>query len=174
MSMAIAERDRTLVGVGWMLVTTFLFVCVTGIVRYLGSELPAVEAAFIRYAFGTVFMMPALVALVRRPLAPTRLGLHATRGFVRGPDAIVDTRSLAPGVPQRYVHELDIPDAAGPLRVEVTLRFRSFPPYLIRAFIEYEREQQRLGRRAGGPLVDARALERLDIVDVAEATLEIP
>ena len=41
MSMAIAERDRTLVGVGWMLVTTFLFVCVTGIVRYLGSELPA-------------------------------------------------------------------------------------------------------------------------------------
>ena len=100
--------------------------------------------------------------------------LDATRGFVRGPDAIVDTRSLAPGVPQRYVHELAIPDAAGPLRVEVTLRFRAFPPFLIRAFIDYEREQERLGRRPSGPLVDARALERLDIVDVAEATLELP
>ncbi|HUQ01372.1 MAG TPA: hypothetical protein VM261_02705 [Kofleriaceae bacterium] len=100
--------------------------------------------------------------------------LDATQGFVRGPDAIVDTRSLAPGVPQRYVHELDIPDTAGPLRVEVTLRFRAFPPYLIRAFIDYEREQQRLGLRPSGPLVDARALERLDIVDVADAVVELP
>ncbi len=100
--------------------------------------------------------------------------LDATRGFVRGPDAIVDTRSLAPGVPQRFVHELDVANATGPLRIEVTLRFRAFPPFLIRAFIDYEREQARLGRRPSGPLVDARALARLDIVDVAEATLELP
>ena len=80
--MAIAERDRTLVGVGWMLLTTGLFVCVTGIVRHLGSEMPAVEAAFIRYAFGTLFMLPALrVLLVRRP-AGRQMSLYAARGFV--------------------------------------------------------------------------------------------
>jgi eukaryotic-like serine/threonine-protein kinase len=100
--------------------------------------------------------------------------LDASRGEVRGPDAIVDTRSLPPNAPQTYVHELAIPDASGPLRVDVTLRFRAFPPYLIRAFIDYEREQQRLGLRAGGVLVDARALERLDVVDVAHTSLEIP
>jgi drug/metabolite transporter (DMT)-like permease len=84
MSMAIAERDRTLAGVGWMLVSTGCFVCVTGIVRHLGSDLPAVEAAFIRYAFGTLFMLPTLLALFSRPPAAGRLGLHAARGFVHG------------------------------------------------------------------------------------------
>lgn len=84
MPMAIAERDRTLAGVGWMLVSTGCFVCVTGIVRHLGSELPAVEAAFIRYAFGTLLMLPALLPLLRRPPAVARLAAHGARGFVHG------------------------------------------------------------------------------------------
>lgn len=84
MSTAIAERDRTLAGVGWMLVSTACFVCVTGIVRHLGSDLPAVEAAFIRYAFGSVLMLPTLLALLARPPAAKRLGVHAARGFVHG------------------------------------------------------------------------------------------
>lgn len=85
MTMAVAEkRDRTLVGVGWMLVTTVLFVCVTGIVRYLGSELPAVQAAFLRYVFGTILLLPVLAQIVSRPPAARRLGLHAARGFVHG------------------------------------------------------------------------------------------
>lgn len=84
MNTTIAARDRTLVGVGWMLVSTGLFVSVTGIVRYLGSDLPAVEAAFIRYAFGTLIMLPALLPLIRRRRVPQRLGLHAVRGVVHG------------------------------------------------------------------------------------------
>ena len=39
-------QDRTLVGIGWMVVTSILFVCVTCVVRYLGTEIPAVQAAF--------------------------------------------------------------------------------------------------------------------------------
>ena len=33
--------DRALEGIGWMLLTTVLFVFVTGIVRYLGSDISA-------------------------------------------------------------------------------------------------------------------------------------
>ncbi len=100
--------------------------------------------------------------------------LDASRGVVRGPDAIIDTRSLPPRRPQRFVHELEVPASSGALTVEVRLRFRAFPPFLIRAFAEYEREQARLGRRPSGPLVDGRALARLDIVDVAETRVVVP
>ena len=57
----------------------------------------------------------------------------------------------------------------GPFTVEVTLHFRAYPPYLLRAFIDYEREM-----RPSAPLVDERVLERLDIVDLATATEVIP
>lgn len=45
-------------GILWMIVCTMSFVAVTGIVRYLGSNLPAAEAAFIRYAMGIFIMAP--------------------------------------------------------------------------------------------------------------------
>jgi drug/metabolite transporter (DMT)-like permease len=79
-----AARDRTLQGVGWMVLSTFFFVGVTGIVRHLGSDLPAVEAAFIRYAVGTALMLPVFVTLFRRPPAGRQMGLYAARGFVHG------------------------------------------------------------------------------------------
>ena len=46
-----------------MLVTGLLFVAVTGIVRYLGSDMPAVQAAFIRYLFGLGLIAPILLRL---------------------------------------------------------------------------------------------------------------
>ena len=77
-------RDRTLVGIGWMLLTTVLFVCVTVIVRHLGSDIPATQAAFIRYGLGLLFILPAFGALRRaRPSAPL-MGRFALRGFVHG------------------------------------------------------------------------------------------
>ncbi len=59
--------DRTLAGIAWMLLTGVLFVAVTGVVRHLGSDLPAVEAAFIRYAFGTLLILPLAIRLVLNP-----------------------------------------------------------------------------------------------------------
>jgi hypothetical protein len=40
----------------------------------------------------------------------------------------------------------------------------------LRAFIEYERLQDSRGKRPSGPLIDARAVERLDVVEVRRAT----
>jgi drug/metabolite transporter (DMT)-like permease len=62
-------------GVLWMLATTLLFVSVNGILRHLGTELPAAQSAFIRFAFGLVILAPALWSLrgMRFPAATWRL-----------------------------------------------------------------------------------------------------
>ena len=39
-------------GTGWMLLTGVFFVGVTGLVRYLGTDMNPVQTAFIRYLFG--------------------------------------------------------------------------------------------------------------------------
>ncbi|NHB76095.1 DMT family transporter [Rhodobacter sp. M37P] len=46
-----------------MLATTLAFVGVNGIVRHLGTDLPAAQSAFIRFAFGLTFLVPALWAM---------------------------------------------------------------------------------------------------------------
>jgi hypothetical protein len=84
---------------------------------------------------------------------------------VKAPDAIMDTRSLAPETPVTYVFELDAP--RGEVNVEARLLFRAFPPYLLRAFADYERSRAAQGRRPGGALIDERALARLEVVEIA-------
>jgi eukaryotic-like serine/threonine-protein kinase len=91
--------------------------------------------------------------------------LDATRGVLKAPDAIIDTRSLAPEAPVTYVYEL--PAARGPVRVEARLLFRAFPPYLVRAFADYERDRAERGERTRGPLVTERMLERIEVVELA-------
>jgi len=78
------DRDSTLIGIGWMLVSSVLFVCVTGIVRYLGSDIPAPEAAFIRYAIGLLMVLPAFRPLFSGRLPGHMLGRFAARGLVHG------------------------------------------------------------------------------------------
>lgn len=99
--------------------------------------------------------------------------LDASRGVLKAPDAIIDTRSLPPGVPIRYDYEIDARGAAGPLVVEARLLFRAFPPFLLRAFIDYERRQAALGHRPSGPLIGEGALERLEVVELARARQEL-
>jgi len=84
MSGATATADRTVAGIGWMLVTTLLFVCVTCIVRYLGSDIPAVEAAFIRYAIGLLLILPAFRPLVRHFPRRALIGRFLARGLIHG------------------------------------------------------------------------------------------
>lgn len=69
------------VGIGWMLATGGLFVCVTGIVRYVGSDVPAPQAAFIRYALGIVMMLPFLGRILKRTFNQKTLMLYGLRGF---------------------------------------------------------------------------------------------
>lgn len=101
-------------------------------------------------------------------------GLDATRGLVKGPDAIIDTRSLAPAKPVRYIYELATRGRPGPFNVEARLMFRSFPPFLVRAFADYEQRQSARGLRPSGPLVTFDMLERLERVVVARRELVVP
>lgn len=98
--------------------------------------------------------------------------LDSTRGLVKGPDAIIDSRSASPSIPQRYVYELDA--GQGPLRVEARLMFRAFPPFLVKAFADYEALAAARGRRPSGPLVTRQMLERIEVVELhrLEATLQ--
>lgn len=66
----------------WMLASGLCFVGVTGIVRYLGTELPAVQSAFLRFAWGVVFLLPALIGVLRRGVPGLHLRLHLGRGLV--------------------------------------------------------------------------------------------
>ena len=99
--------------------------------------------------------------------------LDASRGVAKGPDAIIDTRSVPPGVPLRYTYELPTSGRRGPFRVEARLLFRAFPPFLVRGFADYEREQARRGLRPSGALVTNDMLARLEVVELARATTEI-
>ena len=45
-------------GILWMLLTTIFFVLVTAIVKYIGSDIPSAQAAFIRYVIGTLILFP--------------------------------------------------------------------------------------------------------------------
>jgi eukaryotic-like serine/threonine-protein kinase len=93
--------------------------------------------------------------------------LNSTQGIPKAPDAIIDTRSAPPLTPLTYTYELDTAGRRGPFTVEASLRFRAFPPFLIRAFAAYESAQAARGKRPGGPLVDDTMLKRLEIVVLA-------
>jgi drug/metabolite transporter (DMT)-like permease len=71
-------------GILWMGATGLLFVAVTGIVRHLGTDMSPVQAAFIRYALGTVLLIPVFMRMERLLGTPKILGLHAVRGIIHG------------------------------------------------------------------------------------------
>lgn len=68
------------IGILWMLFAGLCFVGVNGTVRWLGQELPATEGAFIRFAFGVLFLLPVLVPALRRGFTARAWGLFALRG----------------------------------------------------------------------------------------------
>ena len=72
-----------------MLLTGMLFVGVTVAVRYLGTSMNPVQAAFIRYCFGIVLILPLLSRAGVMSLDRDRLGFHALRGLVHGGGVIL-------------------------------------------------------------------------------------
>lgn len=79
-----AQADGTLRGIAWMVLTTFMFVAVTGIVRYLGSDMPAIEAAFIRYCIGLAMITPMVLRHWTGVPTGTILKIYGVRGLVHG------------------------------------------------------------------------------------------
>ena len=66
-----------------------LFVGVTVAVRYLGNSMNPVQAAFIRYCFGIVLILPLLSRAGVMSLDRDRLGFHALRGLLHGGGVIL-------------------------------------------------------------------------------------
>jgi hypothetical protein len=100
--------------------------------------------------------------------------LDADRGIAKAPDAIVDTRSAAPGVPRVFEYVLDVGNHPPPFSVRGRLMFRAFPPYLVRAFAAYEASQARLGARPSGPQVVERMLRRDEPVEMNRFEVVVP
>ncbi|WP_054302623.1 DMT family transporter [Gemmobacter nanjingensis] len=65
-----------------MLASGLSFVGVTGLVRWLGTDLPAAQGAFLRFAFGVMFLLPTLGPVLRGGFAPGAMRLFALRGAV--------------------------------------------------------------------------------------------
>lgn len=79
--MTTALPHRPVQGIFWMLVTGVCFIAVTALVKYMGPRLPAAEAAFLRYAMGLVFLLPAIGSLRTAGLSRRQWGLFSLRGF---------------------------------------------------------------------------------------------
>lgn len=69
------------IAIGWMLLTGLMFVAVTGIVRYVGSDVPAAEAAFIRYVIGLGLILPFMWRHIIGGMERRILATYTLRGF---------------------------------------------------------------------------------------------
>ena len=82
--MSESPKNNYLSGALWMVAGGLLFVAVTVLVRHLGSDLPAVEAAFIRYVFGLILLIPVIMRMRWRRVRGKNLQLYAWRGLAHG------------------------------------------------------------------------------------------
>jgi drug/metabolite transporter (DMT)-like permease len=82
--MPTTPKHNYLPGALWMVAGGLLFVAVAVLVRHLGSELPAVEAAFIRYVFGLILLIPVIIRMQWHRVKGKNLQLYAWRGLAHG------------------------------------------------------------------------------------------
>jgi drug/metabolite transporter (DMT)-like permease len=77
-------QQSNLLGCLWMVAGGLLFVAVTVLVRHLGSDMAAVQAAFIRYAIGVILVLPMLWRMRWRGIRPGSFKLYVYRGILHG------------------------------------------------------------------------------------------
>ncbi len=77
-------QQSNLLGCLWMVAGGLLFVAVTVLVRHLGSDMPAVQAAFIRYSIGVILVLPMLWRMRWRGTRSGSFKLYFYRGIVHG------------------------------------------------------------------------------------------
>lgn len=74
------NNPQPIKGILWMVLTGLLFVGVTAIVRITGPQVPAAEAAFLRYSIGLVFLLPLVRPLMRARPSGRQIKVFALRG----------------------------------------------------------------------------------------------
>ncbi len=78
----IAAHSRPLAGMFWMFTAGLSFVGMTALVKSLGTSMDPIQAAFLRYALGLVFLLPAARAVLTARLSHRNLTLFAVRGAI--------------------------------------------------------------------------------------------
>lgn len=76
-----AAPFRPVEGILWMVATGLGFIAVTAVVKHGAQDLPAAQAAFLRYLLGLVFLVPVARTLLAVRLTRRDLGLYAGRGL---------------------------------------------------------------------------------------------
>jgi drug/metabolite transporter (DMT)-like permease len=75
-------QSNPLAGILWMVLTGFLFVCVTAIVKHIGDAVPPAQSAFLRYLLGLIFLVPMIKPILAARLTRRQLTLFTIRGAV--------------------------------------------------------------------------------------------
>ncbi|WP_245191003.1 DMT family transporter [Jannaschia formosa] len=75
-----SSEPRPLIGILWMIATGACFIAVTAVVKHSAQDLPAAQAAFLRYLLGLVFLIPAIGAIRTARIDRRDLGLFGLRG----------------------------------------------------------------------------------------------
>lgn len=57
--------ERPVAGLIWMLVSGLAMVSLNGVVKHVGTSLPAAQSAFLRFAFGVPLFLPLLLPILR-------------------------------------------------------------------------------------------------------------
>lgn len=78
--MGLQDSRSYLVGLGWMILSTILFVSVDAVIKQAGKTVHPFEVGFFRNVFGFLFLLPALVRSNFAGLATRRIKLHFLRG----------------------------------------------------------------------------------------------
>lgn len=73
----------TVVGLSWVVLAGVNFVGFVVLIKYVGSELPPVQAAFIRYLFGFVVLLPLFIRNGTHIFDTKHIHLHGLRGFIQ-------------------------------------------------------------------------------------------
>ncbi|MBO9435787.1 DMT family transporter [Ruegeria sp. R13_0] len=76
--------SRPVVGMFWMFAAGLAFVVMTALVKSLGSTMDPIQAAFLRYVLGLVFLLPALRSILATRLSKRDLSLFGLRGVIHG------------------------------------------------------------------------------------------
>ncbi|MBB55017.1 MAG: RNA polymerase subunit sigma-54 [Magnetovibrio sp.] len=77
------RRPNTILGIGLMLGSTLAFAAMHACIRHVSANVHPFEAAFFRYLFGGLVLVPMFFQDGFSPLRTERLGLHAVRGTVQ-------------------------------------------------------------------------------------------
>lgn len=76
------SQSRPVVGIFWMFFTGLMFVAVTAVVKHIGDDVPAAQAAFLRYVLGLVFLLPMIKPIMAAHLSRRQKKLFWARGLV--------------------------------------------------------------------------------------------